>query len=430
MSRKNTLILGCQWGDEGKGKIVDRLVEQANAVIRFQGGNNAGHTLWVNGEKTVLRLIPSGILRPQVACILGNGVVVPPAALFQEVTELEKRGVEVRTRLKISDACALLLPSHIALDQAREAKSGANSIGTTKRGIGPCYEDKIARRGLRLGDLRDLVTLENKLRHLLQYHNFLLTQYYQAEAVDADAILQELKHYAEQIVPMLVDTPLLLEQYRQNHQRLIFEGAQGTLLDVDHGSYPYVTSSNTTAGGAVTGTGFGISNFDYVLGICKAYVTRVGAGPFPTELFDEHGKTLAERGHEFGSVTGRPRRCGWLDLPALRRALIINDVTALGLMKLDVLDTFTEIKVCTHYQLGDELLEIAPSDTASFARCEAVYTSLPGWQVSTYGLKHYEQLPLQAKQYIAFISEQLHRPIDLISTGPERDQTILLKDIF
>jgi adenylosuccinate synthase len=404
-------------------------VEQADAAIRFQGGNNAGHTLWVNGEKTILRLIPSGILHPNVECILGNGVVVSPKALMEEVTELEKRNIDVRSRLKISDACALLLPSHIALDHAREAKAGAG-IGTTKRGIGPCYEDKIARRGLKLADLKNRQGCEEKIRHLLQYHNFLLTRYYQAEAVDEKYVLNEINQYAELITPLLVDVPLLLNTYRHQHHRLVFEGAQGTLLDIDHGSYPYVTSSNTTAGGAITGSGFGVNQLDYVLGICKAYTTRVGAGPFPTELLDEYGKKLAELGHEFGSVTGRPRRCGWLDLPALRRALIINDVTALGMMKLDVLDTFEEIKICTHYVLNGEALEIAPSDATLFSQCQPLYETLPGWKETTLGIQHYEQLPKHTKEYIGFVSTALHCPIDLISTGPEREQTIFLQQVF
>ncbi len=426
---KNVLLLGCQWGDEGKGKIVDYLLADANVVVRFQGGNNAGHTLWVNGEKTVLRLIPSGILRPHVHCLLGNGVVISPSALLEEIVNLEARQIDVRSRLKISDSASLLLTSHIALDEAREKKWGAKSIGTTKRGIGPCYEDKIARRGLRMSDLHHPLYLKDRLNDLLAYHNFLLESYYQAPPLDPNVIYEELMAQASELLPFLVDIPLLLHSY-QEQQRIVFEGAQGTLLDVDHGTYPYVTSSNTTSGGAITGTGFGLQDFDYVLGICKAYVTRVGSGPFPTELHDENGKILAQRGHEFGSVTGRPRRCGWLDLPALRRSLLLNDVTALGIMKLDVLDTFKEIQVCTHYQLGHEKLEIAPSDTQLFQQCQPVYERLPGWQTKTMGIKNYEQLPVEAKHYIAFISEQLNCPIDLISTGPERDDTIFLKSIF
>ena len=428
--KKNVLILGCQWGDEGKGKIVDHLLGDADAVIRFQGGNNAGHTLWVNGEKTVLRLIPSGILREHVQCILGNGVVVSPDGLFEEIKNLESRGINVRSRLKISDACALLLPSHIALDEAREKKSGKKSIGTTKRGIGPCYEYKIARRGMRLGDLKYQDYFTDRLRDLLEYHNFLLTQYYDAKAISFDETLTALLAQRRDILPLLTDVPLLLQEYTQHHKRLVFEGAQGTLLDIDHGSYPYVTSSNTTSGGAVTGSGFGVRNFDYVLGICKAYTTRVGSGPFPTELNDENGKMLAERGHEFGSVTGRPRRCGWLDLPALRRALLLNNVSALGIMKCDVLDTFDEINICTHYRLNEEIFLIAPSDTQLFDLCEPVYETLPGWKSETLGIRQYEQLPMEAKHYIAFISEQVNCPVDLISTGPERDHTIILQSIF
>lgn len=425
---KNALVLGIQWGDEGKGKIIDLLVQQAHTVIRFQGGNNAGHTLWVNGEKTVLRLIPSGILHPEVLCILANGVVIAPKSLFEEITALEARGIRVRNRLKIAETCALLLPSHVALDQAREAKLGA--LGTTKRGIGPCYEDKIARRGVRLADLRNEEYLLYTVTNLLDYHNFLLTEYYQVAPVDKNNVLAELKQLVPQIVPLLTDVPLLLASQQKNGQRLIFEGAQGTWLDIDHGNYPYVTSSNTTAGGAVTGTGFGLRQVDYILGVCKVYVTRVGEGPLPTELFDEQGRILAQRGHEVGSVTGRPRRCGWLDLPALRRALILNNISALALTKLDVLDDFDEINICTHYQLDDQLLDIAPGDTASFMRCQPLYTSLPGWKVSTFGLTEYDALPIQTKQYIGFINQQVQCPIDFISTGPERLHTIVLRDIF
>lgn len=430
MRRQRVIVLGCQWGDEGKGKIIDLLMEKAQVVARFQGGNNAGHTLVVNGKKTILRLIPSGILRENVYCVLGNGMVVSPEALFTEIDELQARGIDVINRLKISDACPLLLPSHIALDQAREVKAGAKAIGTTKRGIGPCYEDKIARRGLRLADLRNFAELTERLQASLEYHNFLLTNYYQAEPVSFEATLAALEMQASRIVPMLVDVPLLLAEYAQQKLPILFEGAQGTMLDVDHGSYPFVTSSNTTAGGASTGTGVGPLTFDYVLGICKAYTTRVGGGPFPTELFDDQGKLLAERGHEFGSVTGRPRRCGWLDLPALRRALLINSVSALGIMKLDVLDEFKEIAVCTHYRLDDKLLTVAPSDSAEFAACEPVYQTLPGWHENTVGIRDYERLPTHAKSYLAFISEQVNCPIDLISTGPDREQTIELREVF
>lgn len=428
MKNKNALVLGIQWGDEGKGKIIDLLMQQAHTVIRFQGGNNAGHTLWVNGEKTLLRLIPSGILHPEVNCILANGVVIAPESLLEEITALEARGISVRNRLKIAETCALLLPSHIALDQAREAKLGA--LGTTKRGIGPCYEDKIARRGVRLADLRHAEHLTYTVTNLLNYHNFLLTEYYHVAPVDEDKVLTELKQLVPQLLPLLADVPLLLAHQYKEGQRLIFEGAQGTWLDIDHGNYPYVTSSNTTAGGAVTGTGFGVRQFDYVLGVCKVYVTRVGAGHLPTELFDEQGKALAERGHEVGNVTGRPRRCGWLDLPALRRALILNSISALALTKLDVLDDFDEINICTHYQLDDQLLDIAPGDAASFMRCQPLYTSLPGWKTSTFGLTHYDALPIQTKQYIGFINQQLQCPIDFISTGPERSHTIVLRDVF
>lgn len=428
MTRRNVIVLGCQWGDEGKGKIIDLLMEEANAVIRFQGGNNAGHTIVVNDHKTVLRLIPSGMLRPQVTCLLGNGVVVEPSALAQEIHALEASGLEVKSRLKISDACPLLLPSHLLLDSARE--TGNNPIGTTKRGIGPCYEDKVARRGLKLSDLRDLASLKLKLQVLLEYHNFLLTQLYRQPAIDVNTVYDALCEQATWILPLLADVPLLLNQMIKERDKILFEGAQGTLLDIDHGTYPYVTSSNTTAGGASTGTGVGPLAFDYVLGITKAYVTRVGNGPFPTEQDNEYGAELAERGHEFGSVTGRPRRCGWLDLPALRRALLLNSASSIGVMKIDVLDTFKEILVCTHYRLDDAILSIAPSDPHDFERCVPIYQTLPGWQESTLGLKQYEHLPDHAKRYLAFISEQVELPLDLVSTGPERLQTIRLREVF
>ncbi len=428
MIRRNVIVLGCQWGDEGKGKIIDLLMEQANAVVRFQGGNNAGHTIVVNDHKTVLRLIPSGILRSHVRCILGNGVVVEPLALKVEIDQLEYSGIEVKSRLTIADACPLLLKSHILLDMARE--TGALAIGTTKKGIGPCYEDKIARRGLKLSDLRDLNTLKTKLDALLDYHNFLLTHYYHQTPIDLESTYAELCQQAIWLVPLLTDVPLLLAAMIAKHDKILFEGAQGSLLDIDHGTYPYVTSSNTTAGGACTGTGVGPLAMDYVLGITKAYTTRVGNGPFPSEQDNEYGALLAKRGNEFGSVTGRPRRCGWLDLPVLRRALLLNSVSGLGIMKLDVLDDFAEIFICTHYRLGDTLLTMAPSDPNDFAACIPVYQCLAGWQEPTLGLKHYEQLPDLAKRYVAFISEHVGLPLDLISTGPERQQTILLREIF
>jgi adenylosuccinate synthase len=422
MNNNNILVLGAQWGDEGKGKIVDWLMQRADVAIRFQGGNNAGHTLWLNGEKTILSLIPSGILNAQVVCVLAQGVVVSPEDLFAEITALEARGLNVRDRLKIAETCPILLPSHVALDRAREALSGA--LGTTKKGIGPCYEDKIARRGVRLADLRYPEYLAYTVVKLLKYHNFLLERYYGVEPLDPQSIVNTLQKRTPEILPLLTDIPLFLAQQQKNNRRLVFEGAQGAGLDIDHGNYPYVTSSNTTAGGAVTGSGFGLRHFDYVLGVCKVYATRVGAGPMPTELFGAQAAFLAERGGEVGSITGRVRRCGWLDLPALRRALILNNISALAVTKLDVFDVFEEINICTHYQCDDQLLEVAPGDTADFMRCQPLYTSLPGWQVSTLGVTCYDALPLQAKQYLRFISEQLKCPIDLISTGPERTQII------
>ncbi len=426
---KSVVILGTQWGDEGKGKIVDLLTDQAAAVVRFQGGHNAGHTLVTNGEKTVLHLIPSGILREGVLCLIGNGVVLSPEALLKEISGLEERGVPVRDRLRVSAACPLILPYHICLDQAREQARGNAKIGTTGRGIGPAYEDKVARRGLRLGDMANPELFAEKLREVIDYHNFSLTKYYNTEAVDYQAVLGQALAQAEQLEPMIVDVTGLLHQYRHEGHNLLFEGAQGSLLDIDHGTYPFVTSSNTTAGGASTGSGFGPLYLDYILGITKAYTTRVGAGPFPTELFDETGQHLAERGHEFGSTTGRARRCGWLDLVALKHSMQINSITGLCLTKLDVLDGLETIKVCVSYA-GQGIQEHGVFSSDAMLNSSPVYEELPGWSQSTVGAKSLEDLPANARAYIDYIEQALAVPIDIISTGPDRSETIVLRHSF
>lgn len=429
MSR-NVVILGTQWGDEGKGKIVDLLTEQADAVVRFQGGHNAGHTLVIGGEKTVLHLIPSGVLRAGVQCLIGNGVVLSPEALLKEIDALETSGVPVQDRLKISAACPLILPYHVALDQAREARRGENKIGTTGRGIGPCYEDKAARRALRLGDLRDPKRFATMLEEVLDYHNHVLEHYYCVEKLAVSAVLDEALAHGERLLPMMADVTSLLHEYRQTQARLLFEGAQGSLLDIDHGTYPFVTSSNTTAGGTATGSGFGPLFLDYVLGITKAYTTRVGSGPFPTELFDETGLRLAERGHEFGATTGRPRRCGWFDAVALRTAVNINSVSGLCLTKLDVLDGLEEISVCIGYtnEAGDTVAN--PIDAVDYDNLRPVYETLPGWSESTVGLKSLDALPDAARAYIKRVEELVGAPIDIISTGPDREETIVLRHPF
>ena len=424
---KNIVVIGTQWGDEGKGKIVDLLTDRMGAVVRFQGGHNAGHTLVIDGEKTVLHLIPSGILRDGVRCIIGNGVVISPEALMEEMDMLEGRGVPVAERLRLSAACALILPCHIALDQAREAARGSAAIGTTGRGIGPAYEDKVARRGLRLGDLFHRELFAAKLGEVLDYHNFTLKHYYKAETVDFQRILDESMAVAERLEPLVVDVPELLHQYRRQGDNILFEGAQGTLLDIDHGTYPFVTSSNTVAGGASTGSGMGLLDFDYVLGITKAYTTRVGSGPFPTELEDDTGMHLARRGHEFGSTTGRPRRCGWFDAAALRRAARLNSLSGLCLTKLDVLDGLDTIRICTGYRCHGEIHEISPVGAELLADCEPVYEEVPGWQASTVGVTAHEALPENARRYLQRIEALVEVPIHMISTGPDRDEIIVLQ---
>ncbi|SDU26031.1 Adenylosuccinate synthetase [Pseudomonas pohangensis] len=425
---KNVVVLGTQWGDEGKGKIVDLLTDQAAAVVRFQGGHNAGHTLVIDGEKTVLHLIPSGILREGVECMIGNGVVVAPDALLREISNLEQKGVPVRERLRISSACTLILPYHVALDQAREKARGDAKIGTTGRGIGPAYEDKVARRGLRIGDLFHRERFASKLKELLEYHNFVLQHYYKEPAVDFQKTLDEALEHAEIIKPLVIDVTARLHQLRREDAYIMFEGAQGSLLDIDHGTYPYVTSSSTTAGGTATGSGFGPLYLDYILGITKAYTTRVGSGPFPTELFDEVGARLAKRGHEFGSTTGRARRCGWFDAVILRRAIEINSISGLCLTKLDVLDGLETIRICTGYrdQAGNLLVD-APTDAESYLGLQPVYEEVQGWSESTVGAKTLEELPANARAYILRVEELVGAPIDIISTGPDRNETIVLR---
>jgi len=425
---KNVVVLGTQWGDEGKGKIVDLLTDQAAAVVRFQGGHNAGHTLVIDGEKTVLHLIPSGILREGVECMIGNGVVVAPDALLREISNLEQKGVPVRERLRISSACTLILPYHVALDQAREKARGDAKIGTTGRGIGPAYEDKVARRGLRIGDLFHRERFAAKLKELLEYHNFVLQHYYKEPAVDFQKTLDEALEHAEIIKPLVIDVTARLHQLRRQDAYIMFEGAQGSLLDIDHGTYPYVTSSSTTAGGTATGSGFGPLYLDYILGITKAYTTRVGSGPFPTELFDEVGARLAKRGHEFGSTTGRARRCGWFDAVILRRAIEINSISGLCLTKLDVLDGLETIRICTGYrdQAGNLLVD-APTDAESYLGLQPVYEEVQGWSESTVGAKTLEELPANARAYILRVEELVGAPIDIISTGPDRNETIVLR---
>ncbi|HEY4732586.1 MAG TPA: adenylosuccinate synthase [Gammaproteobacteria bacterium] len=427
---KIVVVIGSQWGDEGKGKIVDLLTDRVHAVVRFQGGHNAGHTLVINGEKTILHLIPSGILRDGVMCLIGNGVVVSPPALIEEMAMLEKKGVPVSARLKISPACPLILSCHVALDKAREIARGNAAIGTTGRGIGPAYEDKVARRGIRLGDLFYRERFAAKLGEMMDYHNFILQNYYKTEPLDFQAVLESTLALQEKIGPMIADVPEEIYQYHKRGESIMFEGAQGTLLDIDHGTYPYVTSSNTIAGGASTGSGMGLLYFDYVLGITKAYTTRVGSGPFPTELIDEMGGHLAKRGHEFGSTTGRPRRCGWFDAVALRRAIHLNSLSGLCITKLDVLDGLDTIRICVGYRYQGEERLIPPDGAEAYAGCEPIYIDMPGWKDSTVGVKRYKDLPAAALNYLKKIEEIVETPIDMISTGPERDETIILRHPF
>ncbi len=427
---KNVVVIGTQWGDEGKGKVVDLLTEQAEAVARFQGGHNAGHTLVIDGEKTVLHLIPSGILREHVHCLIGNGVVVEPESLMREITNLEARGVPARERLRISPACPVILPTHILLDQAREIARGAGKIGTTGRGIGPAYEDKVSRRGIRIADLFDRQVLEGKLQELLKFHNFVLEKYYGAETADYEEVLEKYLEFGQVLKPMVEDVTSLLHAHIQAGNRILFEGAQGALLDIDHGTYPFVTSSTTTAGGASAGTGVGPRALDYVLGITKAYTTRVGSGPFPTELDCEIGRRLAERGHEFGSTTGRARRCGWFDAVALRRSVQVNSVSGLCITKLDVLDGLEAVQICVGYQCRGEWYDVPPLGAEAMAECQPEYIEMPGWQENTAGLTELDQLPANARAYLEKVEELVGVPVDIISTGPDRKETIILRHPF
>ena len=433
---KNVVVLGSQWGDEGKGKIVDLLTDRAAAVVRFQGGHNAGHTLVIGNEKTVLHLIPSGILRENVKCLIGNGVVLAPDALFKELNELEERGIPASERIGISEACPLILPYHIALDQAREIARGNAKIGTTGRGIGPCYEDKVSRRGIRLADLKDLEKFKEKLAGVMEYHNFALKHYFKQDEVDYQTVLDEVLSYRDKLLSLIVDVPAVIDGYRKAGKNIMFEGAQGTLLDIDQGTYPFVTSSNTTAGGACTGSGIGPKDIDYILGITKAYTTRVGAGPFPTELFDHDnddptiGQHLANVGHEVGATTGRNRRCGWFDAVALRRAAQINSLTGLCITKLDVLDGLETIRICNSYKYNGDEITMPPLGADAIEQCEPVYETLPGWTESTVGAKSMDELPENARNYLKRLEEVVGVPVDIVSTGPERDETIILKHPF
>jgi adenylosuccinate synthase len=428
---KNVVVLGTQWGDEGKGKIVDLLTDKASYVVRYQGGHNAGHTLVIDGEKTVLHLIPSGILRANVKCVIGNGVVLSPEAFLKEMTMLEQRGVPVKERLLVSEACPLILPFHVALDVAREAARGDKKIGTTGRGIGPAYEDKVARRGLRIGDLFNPELFAEKLKVLMELHNFTLTQYYKLDPIDYQTTLDNALSMADTLKSMVVDVTDLLDKARKAGQEIMFEGAQGTLLDIDHGTYPYVTSSNTTAGGVATGAGFGPRYIDYVLGIVKAYTTRVGSGPFPTELGCDIGEHLGVKGHEFGATTGRKRRCGWFDAVAVRRAVQLNSISGFCLTKLDVMDGLSEVKICVGYRQPDgSVTDVPPLAAEGYELVTPVYETMPGWSETTFGVQSLDGLPQNALNYIKRLEEVTGVPIDIVSTGPDRVQTIVLLHPF
>ncbi|MBL8326616.1 MAG: adenylosuccinate synthase [Rubrivivax sp.] len=434
---RNVVVVGTQWGDEGKGKIVDWMTDHAQGVVRFQGGHNAGHTLVINGRKTALQLIPSGVMREGVACYIGNGVVVDPAHLLAEIERLEGIGVEVRSRLFVSESCPLILPFHVELDRAREAHREAcagGKIGTTGKGIGPAYEDKVARRALRVMDLKSPARLESKLHDLVALHNAELTGVLGAQPLQAAPMLEAALRATEQLRPLMADVGYRLFNAHRQGANLLFEGAQGTLLDIDHGTYPYVTSSNCVAGNAAAGSGLGPGLLHYILGITKAYTTRVGSGPFPTELpIDAPGTVghhLSTVGQERGTVTGRARRCGWLDAAALKRSVIINGISGLCITKLDVLDGLSEIKVCTGYRLGDRLIDVLPLDAEEIAACAPVYELLPGWSDTTAGLTNWEQLPANARRYLERVQVLIGAPIDMVSTGPDRVHTILLRHPF
>ncbi|MBI4937056.1 MAG: adenylosuccinate synthase [Nitrosomonadales bacterium] len=433
---KNVVVIGTQWGDEGKGKIVDWLTDQAQGVVRFQGGHNAGHTLVIGGKKTVLHLIPSGILRDNVMCYIGNGVVLSPQALLKEMDRLTDAGVDVYGRLRISEACPLILPHHEALDKAREIAKGAAKIGTTGRGIGPAYEDKVARRAIRLQDLFHRERFAAKLGELLDYHNFVLKNYFRAETVDFQKTMDDVLQLAGRIKPLVLDVPRALYEASKAGQNLLFEGAQGTLLDIDHGTYPFVTSSNCISGAVCAGSGVGPQMLHYVLGITKAYTTRVGSGPFPTELYDAEekqdpiGKQLADRGCEFGATTGRARRCGWFDAAALKRSIQINGVSGLCVTKLDVMDGMETVRIGVGYRIDGQYSDILPAGADALAGCEPVYEDMPGWSGSTVGAKRYEDLPLEARNYLQRMAEICGVPVDMVSTGPDRDETIVLRHPF
>ncbi|HKQ29954.1 MAG TPA: adenylosuccinate synthase [Burkholderiales bacterium] len=427
---KNVVVIGSQWGDEGKGKIVDLLTEQVHAVVRFQGGHNAGHTLVINGKKTVLHLVPSGVLRADAVCIIGNGVVLSLPALFKEVDELESAGTRVTHRLRVSEACPLLLPYHAALDQAREKARGGDAIGTTGRGIGPAYEDKVARRALRAMDLFNADKLRAKLKDVMEYHNFVLKNHFHVDIVDYQKTLDELLALGERLKPMIADVPELLDEYTRAGKKVMFEGAQGALLDIDHGTYPFVTSSNTCSGQASLGAGIGPNQLGYVLGVTKAYTTRVGAGPFPTELHDAIGELIGQRGMEFGATTGRKRRCGWFDAVIQRRSNQLNGVTGMCVTKLDVLDALDTVRICTAYKYKGELRKTPPSGADALMQCEPVYEDVPGWKTSTLGVRRLEDLPANARHYLKRIEALTATRIDVVSTGAERDDTIVLRHPF
>lgn len=426
----NVVVLGTQWGDEGKGKIADLLTMNADIVVRSQGGNNAGHTLVVGDKKVVVRLVPSGILHSKSLCLIGSGVVVSPEALFGEIEELKTSGItDAEQRIKVSAASSLLLPVHVAIDKASEAKRGKNAIGTTGRGIGPCYEDKVARRGLRVGDLYDMDVFSEKLKSLLEYRNFNLKNYYNAPEVSYESVMDGIMKVRDRLLAMVADISAILDDARKQGKKIVFEGAQGTFLDIDYGTYPYVTSSNTVAGGCCTGSGAGPRHIDYVLGICKAYTTRVGGGPFPTELLDDVGEGIRKRGAEFGAVTGRPRRTGWYDAVAMRRAVAINSLSGLALMKIDVLDGMDEIKICTQYKNPDgSTSDLPPLAAYEYGKVTPVYETMPGWSESTVGVTKFEDLPANAQKYIRRLEELAGIPVAIISTGPEREQTIMVQN--
>jgi adenylosuccinate synthase len=427
---QSVVVLGAQWGDEGKGKIVDLLTEEIGAVVRFQGGHNAGHTLVIGGKKTVLHLIPSGILREGALCLIGNGVVLSPAALQKEIAELEGNGVEVRSRLKISPATPLIMPYHIALDQAREKAAGGKAIGTTGRGIGPAYEDKVARRGIRVADLKYPNELAEKLRTALDYHNFVLAKYLGVDAVDYQKTYDEALSFGEYVEPMKADVAGILHELRKQGKKVMFEGAQGSLLDIDHGTYPYVTSSNTTVGGALAGTGVGADSIDYVLGIAKAYATRVGGGPFPTELDDALGERLRADGDEYGATTGRPRRCGWFDAVVVRQAIALSGVDGLAFTKLDVLTGMDPLRVCVAYEIDGRRRDLPPATQVGWARATPVYEELPGWTEPLGAARSLDDLPANARRYLDFLVRAVGAPMVVLSIGAGREQTIRLGDVF